>query len=317
MRLDEFDPSANTRDLGSGGGGGFGLGGGGGGGAGLFGLLFNFLPLLLGRRLGCGAMLLIGVVGFFLLNSGLFSSGLSGPSSGVPATQAGGRTAGGGNVVGDTPEELFGARVLASTEQVWGQIFQQQGSRYQPTTLNFYSRSTQSGCGAAQSAMGPFYCPSDQGVYLDTDFFRELSQRFGAAGDAAQAYVISHEVGHHIQTITGVSDQVRRAQSRASQTQGNQLQVRMELQADCYAGVWASRARTPRTNQPVMEQGDLEEAMRAAQAIGDDTLMQNAGRRVQPESFTHGTSAQRMRWLQRGYQTGDPRQCDTFQAASL
>ncbi len=311
MRLDEFDPSANTRDLGSGS-GGMGFGGGGGGGAGLFGLLFNFLPLLLGRRLGCGAMLLIGIVGFFLMNSGLFSGGMT---SSAPTTQVGGRS--GGAVVGDTPEELFGSRVLASTEQVWTQIFQQQGARYQPTTLNFYSRNAQSGCGAAQSAMGPFYCPSDNGVYLDTAFFQELSQRFGAAGDAAQAYVIAHEVGHHIQTITGVSDQVRRAQARASQADGNRVQVMMELQADCYAGVWASRARTPRTNQPVMEMGDLEEAMRAAQAIGDDTLMQQAGRRVSPESFTHGTSAQRMRWLQRGYQTGDPRQCDTFQAASL
>jgi predicted metalloprotease len=163
--------------------------------------------------------------------------------------------------------------------------------------------------------MGPFYCPADQGIYLDTAFFSELAQRFGAAGDAAQAYVVAHEVGHHIQTVSGISEQVRRAQQRASQAEGNALQVRMELQADCYAGVWAARAKT-NAGQPVMEPGDMEEAMRAANAIGDDTLMRSAGQRPVPESFTHGTSEQRMSWLRRGLQSGDPRQCDAFASAT-
>ncbi len=181
-------------------------------------------------------------------------------------------------------------------------------------TLNFFTDRNSSDCGAAQSAMGPFYCPADQGVYLDTSFFKELEQKFGAAGDAAQAYVIAHEVGHHIQTISGISNQVRQAQQRASQAEGNALQVRMELQADCYAGVWAARAKTA-AGQPVMEAGDMEEAMRAANAIGDDTLMRSAGQRPVPESFTHGTSEQRMSWLRRGLQSGDPRQCNAFDTA--
>lgn len=302
MRLDDFDPGDNVRDLGRGS-GGFGGGFGGGGGGGLFALLLNFLPMLLGRRLGCGAILLIAVVGFFIMNSGMLSMGAP---SGGPATGAG--------QVGDTAEERFATNVFGSTNQVWTQIFQQQGQQYRQPSLNFYTDQNQSGCGAAQAAMGPFYCPTDQGIYLDTAFFRELDQRFGAAGDAAQAYVIAHEVGHHIQTITGVSDQVRQAQARAGQAQGNALQVRMELQADCYAGVWAATARN-RDGSAVLEPGDMEEAMRAANAIGDDTLMRSAGQRPVPEAFTHGTSAQRMEWLRRGLQTGDPRQCNTFQGA--
>jgi predicted metalloprotease len=311
MRLDEFDPSDNVRDLGRGGGGGFSMGGGGGGG-GLFGILFSLLPMLLGRKLGCGSILLIVAVGAFFLYS---SGGMQLASGGSAAPAAG--QASGENVACDTAEELFSCRVLESTEAVWTQLFAQQRQQYQAPTLNFFEQSGQSGCGAAQSAMGPFYCPADQGVYLDTTFFGELDRQLGAAGDAAQAYVIAHEVGHHIQTISGTSDQVRNAQRRASEAEGNQLQVRMELQADCYAGVWANLARTPRTNQPIVEPGDFEEAMRAAQSIGDDTLMRNAGQRPVPESFTHGTSEQRQRWLRRGIESGDPRQCDTFAAASL
>ena len=159
--------------------------------------------------------------------------------------------------------------------------------------------------------MGPFYCPADHSVYLDTAFFQELSQRFGAAGDAAQAYVIAHEVGHHVQTLTGISDQVRQAQSRANEAQSNALQVRMELQADCYAGVWAATARTP-SGQPVIEPGDIEEAMRAAQAVGDDTLMRGAGQNPVESMFTHGSAEQRQHWLKRGLDTADMRQCDTF-----
>ncbi len=187
-------------------------------------------------------------------------------------------------------------------------------SGYREPTLNFFQNRNQSECGPAQAAMGPFYCPTDEGIYLDTSFFDDLQSQFGAAGDAAQAYVVAHEVGHHIQTISGISDQVRRAQGGASQAEGNALQVRMELQADCYAGVWAARARTS-DGQTVMEPGDMEEAMRAANAIGDDTLMRAAGQRPVPESFTHGTSEQRMTWLRRGLQTGDPRQCNAFDTA--
>jgi predicted metalloprotease len=195
--------------------------------------------------------------------------------------------------------------VLGSTEDTWNKLL---GGRYQPTTLVAYSRSYQSGCGAAQSAMGPFYCPTDKKIYLDTEFFNELSQRFQAPGDFAQAYVIAHEVGHHVQDLMGSLDQAHNAQARSSEAQGNAIQVKVELQADCYAGVWAANAKTPE-GQPVMEQGDFEEGMRAAEAIGDDTLQRQTQGTVVPDSFTHGTSAQRMEALQRGYKSGDPSVC--------
>jgi len=301
MRLDDYDPGDDIRDLGRGG-GGFG---GGGGGGGMGGLLIGLLPMLLGRKMGCGTLLLLGALAFLFFGGGM--NMLSG-GGGTVDPQADSR--GGANVACDTQAEKFACNVFGSTHQVWGDIV----SGYQRPTLNFFTEQNRSGCGAAQAAMGPFYCPADQGVYLDTAFFDELASRFGAAGDAAQAYVIAHEVGHHIQTITGISDKVRAAQQRASQAEGNALQVKMELQADCYAGVWANRARNS-AGQPVMEAGDLEEAMTAANAIGDDTLMRSAGQRPVPESFTHGTSEQRKTWLRRGLQTGDPRQCDTFSAA--
>ena len=199
-------------------------------------------------------------------------------------------------------------KVLGSTERVWGSLFQQAGQQYQPTVLSFYSQNGSSGCGAAQSAMGPFYCPNDRKVYLDTDFFTELRQRFGAPGDFAQAYVIAHEVGHHVQDLEGTLGEVNQKQRAVSEARGNALQVRVELQADCYAGVWAKRTG-------LMEPGDLEEGMKAAQAIGDDTLQKAAGRRPVPESFTHGTSEQRMTWLRKGLDSGDPAQCDTFKGA--
>ncbi len=301
MRLDDYDPGDDIRDLGRGG-GGFG----GGGGGGLGGLLIGFLPMLLGRKMGCGTILLIGAVAFFVLGPGANMLSMGGGTSDPMADSRSGA-----NIACDTEAERFACNVFGSTHTVWEGLV----SGYRKPTLNFYSHRVDSqGCGSASSAMGPFYCPADQGVYLDTDFFRELDQRFGAAGDAAQAYVIAHEVGHHLQTISGISDQVRRAQGRSSQAEGNALQVRMELQADCYAGVWAARAKT-RDGQPVMEPGDMEEAMRAANAIGDDTLMRSAGQRPVPESFTHGTSEQRMTWLRRGLQTGDPRRCDAFNTA--
>ncbi len=303
MRLDDYDPGDDIRDLGRGGGGGFG--GGGGGGGGLGNLLFAFLPMLLGRKMGCGAILILGAAAFFLLGPGANMLSMGGGTADPMADSRGGQA-----VACDTAAERFACNVFGSTHQVWGDLV----GGYRRPTLNFFTDQNRSACGAAQAAMGPFYCPADQGVYLDTSFFRELEGRFGAAGDAAQAYVVAHEVGHHIQTITGTSEQVRRAQARSSQAEGNALQVRMELQADCYAGVWAARARNS-AGQPVMEPGDMEEAMRAANAIGDDTLMRSAGQRPVPESFTHGTSEQRMTWLRRGLQTGDPQQCDTFNAA--
>lgn len=304
MRLDDYNPGDDIRDLGRGGGGFSG-----GGGGGLGGILFSILPMLLGRKMGCGSIVILGILAFVFLGGGgsLLQLGGSGTSNPMLDSQ---RASSG--VACDTAEERFACNVFGSTHQVWGQII----NGYQKPTLNFYTEQNSSGCGAAQAAMGPFYCPADQGVYLDTSFFRELETNFAAAGDAAQAYVVAHEVGHHIQTITGISNKVRQAQSRASEAEGNQLQVRMELQADCYAGVWAALARN-RDGSGVMEAGDMEEAMRAANAIGDDTLSKAAGRRPVPESFTHGTSEQRMRWLRRGLETGDPGQCDSFAAATL
>lgn len=295
MRLDDLDPSKNVRDQGFSG-GGFGSGGFGGRQAGLGGLI-GLLPLLMGRKLGCGTVLIIGaVLAFFAFSGGGMQ--LADGTGGQSAQQG----QSGPNVACDTAEELFSCRVLASTEQTWSQLLQ----GYTPTTLTFFQQNGQSGCGAAQSAMGPFYCPTDKGIYLDTAFFKEMRDRLGAGGDFAQAYVIAHEVGHHIQNLTGIADQVRRAQSRAGQAEGNALQVKMELQADCYAGVWAAR------NASRMEPGDVEEGLTAAHAIGDDTLMRNAGQRPVESMFTHGTSEQRMAWLRKGLQTGDPAQCDTF-----
>lgn len=301
MRLDDYDPNDNIRDLGRGG-GGFG---GGGGGGGLGNLLFALLPMLLGRKMGCGTILILGAAAFFLLGPGANMLSMGGGTADPMADSRSGQ-----NVACDTAAERFACNVFSSTNGVWETVI----SGYRQPTLNFYDQQNSSKCGAAQAAMGPFYCPADEGIYLDTSFFRELETKFGAKGDAAKAYVIAHEVGHHIQTISGISEQVRRAQSRASRAEGNALQVRMELQADCYAGVWASRART-RDGRPVMEPGDMESAMSAANAIGDDTLMRSAGQRPVPESFTHGTSEQRMSWLRRGLQTGDPRQCDAFAGA--
>jgi predicted metalloprotease len=208
---------------------------------------------------------------------------------------------------GDAESE-FVARVLGSTEDVWGSLFAQSGLRYQAPELTLFGGSVQSACGFASSASGPFYCPGDRRIYLDTSFFNDLA-RMGGAGDFAAAYVIGHEVGHHVQTLLGTSEQVRAAQARASEVEGNRLQVAMELQADCFAGVWAYHANQA---TPVLEPGDVEEGLGAAAAIGDDTLQRNAGRSVTPDSFTHGSSAERQRSLLMGLRTGDTSACDTF-----
>jgi len=214
-----------------------------------------------------------------------------------------------------SPEEErlkeFMSVVLADTEDVWGALFQSSGQHYQPPKLVLFSDAVESACGFAEAAMGPFYCPADQKLYLDMRFFNDLAQRHDAPGDFAQAYVVAHEVGHHVQTLLGISEQVHTARQRADKTEGNALQVQMELQADCFAGVWAHHAHKARQ---VLEPGDVEEALAAAAGVGDDRLQKQARGYVVPDSFTHGSSAQRMQWFNRGLQSGDPGQCDTFKA---
>ena len=290
MRLgDERESSNYVDDTGR---GGLGFGGGGGN------MLGCLIPLI-ASRFGIGGVIVL-VIGYFLLSS---LGGLGGGGTYAPSSQQVGSPEGRSTL--DPAIKHFTLQVLASTEDTWGKLL---GGRYQPTTLAFYSETDQSGCGVAQSAMGPFYCPTDKRIYLDTEFFSELSRRFQAPGDFAQAYVVAHEVGHHVQDLNGTLDQAHNLQARASQTEGNAIQVRVELQADCYAGVWAANAKDPE-GRPVMEPGDFEEGMRAAEAIGDDTLQRETQGRVVPDSFTHGTSAQRMEALQRGYKSGDPNAC--------
>jgi len=294
MRFGDERESSNFEDVtgqSCSGGGGFGGGG-----------LGCLLPLV-ASRFGIGGVIVL-VIGYFLVSS---LGGLGGGGSGglAPATQ---QSAPSGQSRLDPNTRHFVLQVLANTEDVWGKLL---GGRYTPTTLVAYSAAYQSGCGAAQSAMGPFYCPTDKKIYLDTEFFDELSQRFQAPGDFARAYVIAHEVGHHVQDLAVDLGQAEQLQARASETEGNAIQVKIELQADCYAGVWAANAKTPE-GQPVMEAGDFEEGMRAAEAIGDDTLQRQTHGKVVPDSFTHGTSAQRMNALRTGYQSGDPAACKSL-----
>lgn len=213
------------------------------------------------------------------------------------------------------PEGDFVKGVLFETEKSWDAIFKEQlGRQYQQPELILFSGSTQSACGVGQAAAGPFYCPLDQKVYIDLSFYRDLRERFGAPGDAAQAYVIAHEVGHHVQTLLGISEQVMSQRQRLGRAEGNELSVRQELQADCFAGVWANHADRARQ---ILEPGDVEEAMNAASAIGDDRIQRQTQGQVVPESFTHGSSAQRMTWFRRGLETGQVQACDTFAARSL
>ena len=210
--------------------------------------------------------------------------------------------------VSDAVPATFVSVVLKDTEDTWQQIFRERGSSYQPPVLVLFSGATQSACGLGQSAMGPFYCPNDRKVYLDLSFFHDLDSRFGAPGDFAQAYVVAHEVGHHIQTITGISQRVQNAMRGVSERQANQLSVRQELQADCYAGVWGHYSE----RRGLLDPGDAEEGLRAAAAIGDDRLQQQGQGRVVPEAFTHGSSAERVSWLRRGMDSGKMEACDTF-----
>ncbi len=207
----------------------------------------------------------------------------------------------------------FVSVVLADTEDTWRDLFRQSGETYVEPSLVLYSDAVESACGFAKAAMGPFYCPRDQKVYIDLSFYQDLKSRHQAPGDFAQAYVIAHEVGHHVQNLLGISDKVRALQSQSDRVEANQLSVRLELQADCFAGVWAHQAQRARQ---VLEEGDIEEALNAASSIGDDRLQSRARGYVVPESFTHGSSAQRVSWFKRGIQTGAPEQCNTFAVAN-
>ncbi|MBT8098489.1 MAG: zinc metallopeptidase [Gammaproteobacteria bacterium] len=204
--------------------------------------------------------------------------------------------------------------VMADTEDVWNEIFREQGRQYREPTLVLFTGATQSACGTGQAAMGPFYCPADQKAYIDLSFYDDMRTRFKAPGDFAQAYVLAHEVGHHVQNLLGISNQVRQMQRGLSKAEANQLSVRLELQADCLAGVWANRADKARD---ILESGDVEEALNAASAIGDDRLQKQGRGRVVPESFTHGTSEQRQRWFRTGLASGNPDNCDTFSAGQI
>ena len=294
MRLD--GPGSSNFEDRTGQGGGSILGGGGG----ILGLL---VPLIL-SRFGIVGLLIL-ALGYCALG-GLGGGGILGGGGGSPTVQQGDR-----NAKSTLPAntQQFLVRVLGSTEQVWTQLFSTSGAQYRPTTLVAYTGGTQTACGAGRAAYGPFYCPGDQQIYIDPSFFNELTQKFGAPGDFAQAYVIAHEVGHHVQNLEGTLDRASRAQRAAGEAQGNAIQVGVELQADCYAGVWAKNARNP-DGSPVLEQGDLEEGLTAAAAIGDDKLQSQAGQSVRPESFTHGSSQQRVEALRRGYSTGNPASCN-------
>ena len=232
------------------------------------------------------------------------------------ATSGGGTSEAGEYVPTEAEQELadFTSVVLADTEDTWNPLFRQLGRQYEEPTLVLFSGGVNSACGFQSAAVGPFYCPGDNQVYIDLAFFQELHSRFGAPGDFAQAYVVAHEVGHHIQNLMGTSTRVHQQRSQVSETEANQLSVRLELQADCYAGVWAHHADRARG---ILEAGDVEEGLNAATAIGDDTLQRNAGRRVTPESFTHGSGEQRVRWFNVGLNNGSVEACDTFSAARL
>ncbi|RJT21526.1 neutral zinc metallopeptidase [Buttiauxella izardii] len=208
----------------------------------------------------------------------------------------------------DDEAAKFTSVILATTEDTWGQIFQKMGRTYQQPKLVMYRGATRTGCGTGQSVMGPFYCPADSTVYIDLSFYDEMKGKLGADGDFAQGYVIAHEVGHHVQKLLGIEPKVRQLQQGASQAEGNRLSVKMELQADCFAGVWGNSMQ----KQEVLDAGDLQEALNAAEAIGDDRLQQQGQGRVVPDSFTHGTSEQRYTWFKRGFDSGDPSQCNTF-----
>ena len=253
---------------------------------------------------GIGTIVLVLVAMYFGVDPTFLIQGMQ--STGGASTSGSQPTA---EDLRDDPAADMIAVVMADTEDVWNSIFASQGQQYREPTLVLFSGATRSACGLGQAAMGPFYCPADQKAYIDLSFFNDMRTRFKAPGDFAQAYVIAHEVGHHVQNLLGISGKVREMQQGRSKADANQLSVRLELQADCLAGVWANRADKARN---ILESGDVEEALNAASAIGDDRLQRQSQGRVVPESFTHGTSAQRQRWFRAGLASGDPDHCDTF-----
>ncbi len=276
-----------------------GQGGGGGGGR---------MPMLGGRGIGIGTIVIALLAGWiFGINPLTVLSLLSGGGGG-PAVQQSAPAGPAARPPADDKAAQFVSVVLRDTEQVWGRVFQASGSRYQEPKLVLFRGATPTACGTGQSAMGPFYCPGDAKVYIDLDFFDTLSRRLGAPGDFAQAYVIAHEVGHHLQTLLGVSEKVMQMRQRVSEADGNRLSVMQELQADCFAGVWGHHAN----RKSLLDAGDVEEGLRAAASIGDDVMQRRAQGRVSPESWTHGSSEQRVEWLRRGLSQGTIDACDTF-----
>ena len=265
---------------------------------------------VVGGGIGIGGIIIALAASYFLgidpsVLLGMFSGGdvALAPQS-VPASRT----------PADDEMKRFVSKVLADTEDTWRGVFRQSGHQYQDPKLVLYTGATPSACGTGQTAMGPFYCPPDQTVYIDLAFYQDLKTRFQAPGDFAQAYVIAHEVGHHVQHLLGIMDKVQAARSRAGEAQANALMVRVELQADCLAGIWGYHAARVRNR---LEPGDIEEALTAASAIGDDRLQERSRGYAVPDSFTHGTSAQRVRWFRRGLESGDLRQCNTFDARQL
>ena len=285
MRMDDYRESDNVEDR-RGGGGGIGRGG-----------------------VGIGGIVLALVISYF---TGINPMTLLGIMEQTPLARHEAPVAHKPPANDETAQ--FVSKVLASTEDTWHAAFKANGQRYQEPKLVLFSGVTPTACGTGQSAMGPFYCPGDQKVYIDLSFFNDLKRRFNAPGEFAQAYVVAHEVGHHVQNLLGIADKVHQARQRVSEREANALSVRMELQADCLAGVWGKRTDTMKQ---VLEPGDLEAALTAASAIGDDRLQQQAQGRIVPESFTHGSSEQRVRWFKRGFETGDMNQCNTFKTERL
>ena len=321
MRLDNEKPSENVEDRrgqgGAGGGFGFPRGGSGRGinipmGGGRGGLSIKTIIMLVIVYFAIKLIFDIDLLevinggGTQAPNSGT-NTEITNPSGSTDVTDAGvpgGATTTSADVTGDAGKD-FVARVLGSTERVWDGIFQKMGQTYQKPNLVLFSGFVQSACGMAQSAMGPFYCPGDRKVYIDLSFYQDMKDKLGSPGDAAQGYVIAHEVGHHLQNLFGKADEVTAKRMQVSPEEGNVLSVRMELQADCYAGIWAKQSH-------VFEDGDIEEALNAASQIGDDRLQKRSQGYVVPESFTHGTSEQRVRWFKTGFTATDIAQCDTF-----
>jgi len=259
---------------------------------------------------GVGTIVIVLAAMYFGIDPTFLIEGMQ--SASTPASSSGARPS--AEDLKNDPLADMVAVVIGDTEDVWQQIFSSMGRRYEEPTLVMFTGETRSACGLGQAAMGPFYCPADRKAYIDLSFYDDMRSRYRAPGDFAQAYVIAHEIGHHVQNLLGISSEVRRAQQSLSKAEGNRLSVKLELQADCLAGVWANRADKARN---ILEAGDVEEALNAASAIGDDRLQKQGRGTVVPESFTHGTSAQRQRWFRAGLQTGDPDSCDTFSAATL